>query len=124
MKLGYIENGRFDKAIWLNTQDDDFLAQYSNEKALSVGKALEMWQGLTKALIQAGQEGTLDAGMQEYTTENNKPLMRQRQATPAMYEALKVAKQWFEEMNAWIPLHGKTYSDIEKALAKANGEKP
>jgi hypothetical protein len=43
-------------------------------------------------------------------------------AAPKMYEALKEAQHWFTEMNAWIPLHSKTLSEIVKALAKAEGK--
>lgn len=63
MEVKYIENGRFDRAIWVDQPET--LAAYSQYQALSIGVALDLWMGLTKALAQAGQLGTLDAGMKE-----------------------------------------------------------
>jgi hypothetical protein len=133
MKIEYIKNGRFDKAVWLNTEDADFLTRYSNQNALSIGKAMELWQGLTKALVEAGQAGTLDAGFTEYTnnTPENRKVNLQRMASRDMYEALKYADELIKIARQYFPKSIKTSDKftlentcaaIGKALAKAEGE--
>src|SRR3990167_2656773 len=88
MKIEFIKDGRFDKAIWLRGESTDFLAQYPNDKALSVGVAIQLWKGLTQALIDAGQGGLVDTDMPEFNDPVNNILKAQRRAAPAMYEAL------------------------------------
>jgi len=39
-----------------------------------------------------------------------------------MYEALKEAEDWFTDMHANIPLHGRISRIIEQAKAKAEGK--
>ena len=65
MRVDYIERGRFDNAIWIETQTKELLAEYPNTIAIRTGTAIELWKQLTIALVKAGQRGTLDAGAKE-----------------------------------------------------------
>ncbi len=70
MKVELIENGRFKQAIWIDTEPKDYLTEYPHSKALPVLTAFELWRGLTKSLIDAGQGGLIDAAFRECMASN------------------------------------------------------
>ena len=56
-------------------------------KGIATADEIKKWKELTQHLIEAGQEGLLDAGMQEWS--NNPEVWRLRKIAPEMYEVLK-----------------------------------
>jgi hypothetical protein len=66
MDVKYIEKGRFPHpTIWVKIEDKDTLIKYVDSQAFDIGKALDLWKGLTDALVEAGQAGMLDTGLRE-----------------------------------------------------------
>lgn len=71
MKAQYLETGRFQyPTIWINEFKPLGYYPYptdgDNMMALTIGQALDLWKELTIGLVEAGQAGTLDAGIKEF----------------------------------------------------------
>lgn len=70
MNTEYIKTGRFEyPTIWI--KDFKPLASYpypigdTSLTALNIGQALDLWKGLTRSLVEAGQGGVLDCELKE-----------------------------------------------------------